>query len=297
MRRLIGAGVLAALVAVACGSSARAAEEVRIDTNDRVRSAIVLAANRERAPTVIVLHGALISAEYTARWYGFAEAAKRHGFAAVFPRGTNLQWNDGRGTWVPGADDVTFLRRLAGELVSRRIADPARLYLVGVSSGGMLTFRMLCEAPELFAGAATIIASMPAAVGAKCRPRRALPVIMFNGTADPVVPYKGGGVGFGGWQGSVWSAEGTAAFLARANGCGAPANARLAKAASPRAIGIVRLDWRGCSLDRGVTLYRVEGGGHQVFGHTNFFPWFLGPGTRRLSATDIIMSAFARGAR
>jgi polyhydroxybutyrate depolymerase len=293
MRRLIGAGVLAALAAVACGSSARAAEELRIDTKDGVRSAIVHAAKRQHAPTVIVLHGALISAEYTARWYGFAEAAKQHGFAAVFPRGTNLQWNDGRGTWVPGADDVAFLRRLAGELVSGRIADPARLYLVGVSSGGMLTFRMLCEAPELFAGAAAIIASMPAAVGARCRPKRAPPVLMFNGTADPIVPYRGGGVGFGGWQGRVWSAEGTAAFLARAYGCAAPSKARLAKA-SPKAIGIARFDWQGCNSGRGVTLYRVEGGGHQVFGHTNFFPWFLGPGTRRLSAPDVIMAAFAR---
>jgi polyhydroxybutyrate depolymerase len=296
MRRLIGAGALAALVAVACGRSAHA-EELRIDTKDGTRSAIVLAAKRERAPTVMVLHGALISAEYTARWYGFAEAAERAGFAAVFPRGTNLQWNDGRGTWVPAADDVAFLRALAGELVSRRIADPARLYLVGVSSGGMLTFRLLCEAPELFAGAASIIASMPAAVGGRCHPKRAVPVIMFNGTADPIVPYKGGGVGFAGWQGSIWSAERTAAFLARANGCSSPATARLGKASSPKAIGIVRLDWQRCSSGRGVTLYRVEGGGHQVFGHTNFFPWFLGAGTRRVSAPDVIMAAFARGGR
>lgn len=293
MRRLIGAGVLAALVAVARGRSARA-EEWRIDTKDGARSAIVLAAKRERAPTVVVLHGALISAEYTARWYGFAEAAKRYGFAAVFPRGTNLQWNDGRGTWVPGADDVAFLRRLAGELVSRGIADPARLHLVGVSSGGMLTFRLLCEAPELVAGAATIIASMPAAVGTKCRPKRAVPVIMFNGTADPIVPYKGGGVGFGGWQGRVWSAEGTAAFLARGNGCGHASRARLDGGVPPSAIRITRFDWERCSSERSVTLYRVEGGGHQVFGHTNFFPLFLGPGTARISATDIIMAEFAK---
>ena len=63
---------------------------------------------------------------------------------------------------------------------------------------------------------------------------------------------------------------------------------------SRRAIRITRLDWHRCSSNRGVTLYRIEGGGHQVLGHTNFFPLVLGFGTDRISATDIIMTEFAR---
>jgi polyhydroxybutyrate depolymerase len=293
MRRLFRAAALTALAAAGCGR-ALLAEELRVNTANGLRTAIVRPADEARAPTVIVLHGALISAEYTVRWYGFSEAARRYGFAAVFPRGIALQWNDGRDAWMSGVDDVGFLKRLARELVARGTADPARLYMVGISSGGMMTFRMLCEAAELFAGAGTIIASMPAAAGAKCRPGRPVPVVMFNGTADPLVPYRGGGVGFGGWQGRVWSAEGTAAFLARGNGCGPASKARLGGGSPPGAIRIVRFDWQRCSSQRGVTLYRVEGGGHQVFGHTNFFPLFLGPGTARISATDIIMTEFAR---
>ena len=281
------------LLGLAVGGSIRAhAEELSVDTRDGARSAILMPAQRARAPTVIVLHGALISAEYTARWYGFVEAAAHHGFAAVFPRGISLLWNDGREVWTPDADDVGFLRRLARVLVARGTTDPTRLYLVGVSSGGMLTLRVLCEAPELFAGAATIIAGMPTGVGAACRRRRPVPVIMFNGTADPVVPYAGGGVGLGGWQGTVWPAERTAAFLARRNGCGPPSKAAVAGSAAPDAIRIVRLDWGRCNSEHGVTLYRVEGGGHQVYGHTNFFPLFLGSGTNRVSAPDVIMTAF-----
>jgi polyhydroxybutyrate depolymerase len=297
MRPLIRAAILSALLAAACGQPSARAQDLRIDAKEGARTAIVLPAKQTRAPTVMVLHGALISAEYTARWYGFAEAAKRYGFAAVFPRGVNMQWNDGRESWVPAADDVAFLRRLVRELVSGGVTDPARLHIVGISSGGMLTFRMLCEAPELFAGAATIIASMPAAVGARCRPKRAMPVIMFNGTADPIVPYKGGGVGFGGWQGSVWSAEGTAAFLARGNGCGPPSKALLGGSPRQNAMRVVRLHWARCSTEGNVTLYRIEGGGHQVYGQTNFFPWFLGPGTRQVSAPSMIMAAFAGAER
>jgi polyhydroxybutyrate depolymerase len=273
-----------------------AAEDLRIDTRDGRRTAILQPAPRRHAPTVIVLHGALVSAEYTASWYGFSDAAKRHGFAAVFPRGLNLLWNDGRpATWGSGADDVDFLKRLARELVSRGIAHPERLYLAGVSNGGMMALRMLCEAPGPFAGIATVIASMPESVGAACRTRPPLSVLMLNGTADPVIPYGGGDVGFSGLQGRVWSVERTAAFLARRNGCTAGSKAVVSGRVGPGTIRVVRLDWRRCSSERGVTLYRVEGGGHQVFGSTNFLPFLLGDGTRRLSTTDVIMAAFSKG--
>jgi polyhydroxybutyrate depolymerase len=293
MRRLLRAASLAALAAAGLSPSA-GAEELRVKTADGERTAIVQRAEQQRAPTVVVLHGALITAEHTSSWYGFAEAARKHGFAAVFPRGIALQWNDGRDAWMSGVDDVAFLKQLMRELDSRTISDPERFYIVGISNGGMMAFRMVCEASELFAGAATVIASMPAAAGARCRPRRPVPVIMFNGTDDPLIPYKGGGVGLGGWQGRVWSAEGTAAHLARANGCAAHSTEPLGGSPSRRAIRIIRLDWHRCRSNGGVTLYRIEGGGHQVFGHTNFFPLMLGLGTDRISATDIIMTEFAR---
>jgi polyhydroxybutyrate depolymerase len=294
MRLMVRAAVVLGLLLAMC--SPGLAEELQIETRDGIRTAILRPAPRRRAPTVVVLHGALVSAEYTEQWYGFAEAAKRHGFAAVYPRGLSLLWNDGRaGTWGSVADDVGFLKRLSGELVKGGIADPERLYLIGVSNGGMLALRMLCEAPELFAGIATVIASMPEAVGAKCRSRPPLSVIMLNGTADPVIPYRGGQVGFSGLQGRVWPVERTAAFLAARNGCTQGTKAVVSDRAAPGAIRVVKLDWRRCSSQRGVTLYRVEGGGHQVFGATNFLPFMLGAGTRRVSAPAVIMAAFSKG--
>src|SRR5262245_39382261 len=295
MRRILRAA--AGLLGLAAGiSNATGADEVNVNTPDGVRSAILLPAGRPRAPTVIVLHGALVSAESTVSWYGFGKAVRRRGFAAVFPRGIDFLWNDGRAAALgSGADDVDFLRRLARDLVTLGTADPARLYIVGVSNGGMMALRMLCEAPEPFAGAGAIIASMPTDVGAACRLRRPMPVIMFNGTADALIPYGGGEVGFSGLQGSVWPVERTAAFLARGNGCGPPTKTVALGSGRPGVMRVVRLDWGPCSSGRGVALYRVEGGGHQVYGHTNFFPVFLGPGTNQLSAPDLIMAAFAGG--
>ncbi|HEY7083687.1 MAG TPA: PHB depolymerase family esterase [Hyphomicrobiaceae bacterium] len=294
MRGVLRGAMCALAAATVLANSPVRADAIRIETKDGPRSAILVPAGPDPAPTIIVLHGAAIGAEWTMRGSGFAEAAAAHGFAAVFPDGIYRVWNDGReGGRISGIDDVGFLRRLVAWLIGHGVADPARVYLAGVSNGGMMTFRMLCEAAELFAGAGTIIANMPAGIGDGCRPKKPLPIVMLNGTADPLVPYGGGGVGFAGRRGIVWSAERTAAFLAEGNGCNGPATRPLATSASGEATKVVRLDWSSCSSGRPVTLYRIEGGGHQLFGRADIFPAILGPGTRLISASEVMLELFA----
>jgi polyhydroxybutyrate depolymerase len=296
MRRARRAGVVAlAIAAMLTGWSPARADEIRIETKDGTRSAIVVLNGKQPAPTVIVLHGATIGAQQTMRGSGFAEAAAARGFAAAFPDGIYRLWNDGREDRTSGVDDVGFLRRLVSELIARGIADQARIYLAGISNGGMMTFRMVCEASELFAGAGTIIANMPAEIGEACQPKKPLPIVMLNGTADPLVPYGGGGVGFAGRRGNVWAAERTAAFMARGNGCGEPATHALATGSATDATKVVRLDWSGCRSARPVTLYRIEGGGHQLFGRPSILPVILGPGTQQISAPEVILELFAAG--
>ena len=128
---------------------------------------------RTPAPTVIVLHRAAHHGDPDGAQLGLCRSGRRRGFAAVFPQGVNRQWNDGREDGhISSIDDVGFLRQLVDELIRRGIADRERIYLAGIWTGGMMTFRMLCEASELFAGTATIIANMPAGVGERCHVRK-----------------------------------------------------------------------------------------------------------------------------
>lgn len=267
------------------------ASELRVATREGVRTAIVMPAERGPAPTVIVLHGAFSSAAWTARHYGFAEAAAARGFAAVFPQGMRGCWNDGRKPFPWRADDVTFLKVLAGELIAEGVAEPSRIYLAGVSNGGMMAMRMLCEASDLFAGAGTIIANMPAAIGAKCQPARPVPVVMFNGSADRWVPYVGGGVGPLGLGGFVWGTPQTATFMAHANGCG---HGPVTSDVSIDDMSVTRFAWTGCERHADVTLYRVNGGRHEVYGGVNLFPPMRGSNRRQVvSAAETIMATFA----
>jgi polyhydroxybutyrate depolymerase len=285
-----GLGFLAAAALALAVGPARA-ETMYLLTNQGEREAIVLPSRQGPAPTILVLHGQTSTAAWTAENSGFAEAALAHRFTAVFPQGIRKQWNDGREAQAAGVDDVGFLHRLVTSLVGRGLADPKQIYIAGVSNGGMMTFRMLCESSELFAGAATVIANMPTRIGERCAPRRPVPVIMFNGTNDPLVPYDGGGVGFLGGRGSVWAAEETAEFMADVNACEAVR-------AMPLPIGtrvqVTRLEWTLCRTGSSVTLYRMDGAGHQVPGQRSFLPLFLGRGTRAVRAADEAFAFFRR---
>jgi len=200
MREGLRRAVWALTVAAVLTSSPVRGEAIRIETRDGTRTAILVPARPDPVPTIIVLHGAAIGAEWTMRGSGFAEAAAAHGFAAVFPDGLYRVWNDGReGGRISRIDDVGFLRQLVAWLIGHGVADPAQVYLAGMSNGGMMTLRMLCEAAELFAGAGTLIANMPAGIGDGCRPKKPLPIVMLNGTADPLVLW--------GWRrGICWQA-------------------------------------------------------------------------------------------
>jgi polyhydroxybutyrate depolymerase len=267
---------------------------MHIPTSQGVREAIVLPSRQGPAPTVIVLHGALGTAERTARTSGFAEAAAAHRFTAVFPQGLKRQWNDGREPQAAGVDDVGFIHELVGALVGRGISDRAHVYIAGISNGGMMTFRMLCEASEVFAGAATIIANMPSRVGARCLLRKPVPVVMFNGTADPLVPYEGGGVGFAGGRGQVWAAEETAEFMADASACEEARVRPLPVSSRSEMVRVTRLEWTRCRSGGRVALYRFEGGGHQVPGRRQRLSLFLGPGYQGLRAADEAFAFFYR---
>jgi len=285
---------LAVAVVAAVPLPARA-DVIHVTTRQGAREAIVLQSSRTPAPTVIVLHGATITAAQTARTSGFAEAAAARGFATVFPQGVNRQWNDGREDGhISSIDDVGFLRQLVHDLVGRGIADREHIYIAGISNGGMMTFRMLCEASELFAGAATIIANMPAGIGERCQVHKPLPIVMFNGTADPLVPYAGGNVGFAGQRGRVWSAEGTAEFMARVDGCAAMQVRPLPINASAEPVRVERLEWSPCRAGQSVTLYRFVGGGHQVPGRQQVLPGLLGLGSLQINAAEAAMETFLR---
>ena len=105
------------------------------------------------------------------------------------PAGT--AWNVGP-CCVAGVDDVAFARAVVADAAQTACIDVARVYAVGVLTGGGMAYYLACQAADVFAAAAPAAFDMVAENVGSCVPARAISVIAFRGTNDPRVPYDGG---------------------------------------------------------------------------------------------------------
>ena len=121
---------------------------------------------------VWLLADGLVDAGHHVTLFASGDSRTKARLVAVYPDARDHQWNDGRLAGPGRHDDMAFLRGLIGRLVEDRIADAARIYVTGPSNGGMMTLRLACEAAELIAAAAPIIASLPADLARTCKPAR-----------------------------------------------------------------------------------------------------------------------------
>ncbi len=149
----------------------------------------------EPTPLVFNFHGYLNTAELQQTFSGMTPKSDEAGFIVVYPNGTETSWNAGvccGNAAVKKIDDVGFVRALAAELQVQLCIDPRRIYATGMSNGGFMTHRLACEAADLFAAFAPVSAVNGMT---DCTPSRPVPLLMFNGTADLLVIYNGGGNG------------------------------------------------------------------------------------------------------
>jgi polyhydroxybutyrate depolymerase len=254
---------------------------------------VYLPASRQRArplPLVLVFHGAGGRGAGMARHTGFSRDAERHGYAVVYPDGVNRRWNDGRG--VGGTqDDVAFVRALLDSLDGELGVDRRRIYATGISNGAMFAYRLACDLPGTFAAIAPVAGAMPVALAKRCAGAAPVAVASLQGTADPFVPYGGGGVALR--RGAVLSARGSADFWARVNGCESSAVAGPPRDSVADGTRLREERWEVCGSSRPVVLYTIEGGGHTWPGGPASGRR-LGRASRELDATAAISDFFRR---
>jgi len=252
----------------------------------------------QSVPLVIALHGGGGFAENMARTTDFNEAADEHGFIVVYPEGVGNGWNDGRTTILQLAirqhvDDVGFLTALIDTLRGQYTID--RVYMAGISNGGMMTFRYACEMAEQLAGFMTVVANLPDPIYDSCSPSQPVPAVMIFGEADPLMPFAGGIVGAGsrrGDYGTVVSAEDTISVWTTANGC---ASAGVVTALPDTANDDARVTltaFADCAAP--VQVYQIANGGHGWPGDTSLRLRLTDNGivTQDINATELFIEAF-----
>lgn len=178
----------AGLASVPPGSSAHT---LTVDGRQRTFRIYRPASLPSPAPLVVMLHGALGSGEQAERSYGWDAEADHGGFVVAYPDGLRHSWAVSDGCCGPGVragvNDVAFITQLVAAVSRAMPTDQARIYVTGISNGGMLAYRLACDT-AIFAAigpdSATQLGSCP-------RPAPTS-VIHIHGTADHTVPYTGG---------------------------------------------------------------------------------------------------------
>lgn len=236
------------------------------------------------APLVISIHGFAEWPAHQAHISQWNRLADEQGFIVVYPSGTGLplRWRT-FGKSASDTDprrDIDFISALIDRLESEYNIDPARIYANGLSNGGGMSFVL---ANEL----STRIAAVGMVAGAymypwdKCHPARPVPAVIFHGTADPIVPYRGGpshsfDLPFPDIP--TWAAE-----YARRNGC------EKDPLELPAGGAVSGLHWAGAAE---VVFYSIAGGGHSWPGGKPLPEFITGPTSQEIDATRVMWEFF-----
>lgn len=220
-------------------------------------------------PLVVLLHGYGANSSVQNLYFQLTNRARTRGFYVLLADGTedaggSQFWNatdaccDLGGA---GVDDVGYLTGLLDEAEAALPIDADRIYFLGHSNGGFMSYRMACEIGERIAAIASLAGSDFEADDT-CVPTRAPSVLQIHGTADDTIAFTGGTIVSASYPGAVAVVE---RWAARA-GC----DVTMPSTGTPfDFVGTLAGDETtvtdyatGCTEGRGASLWAIEGGVH-----------------------------------
>lgn len=239
-------------------------------------------------PLVISIHGFAEWPAHQMKISHWNELADEFGFIVVYPAGTGfpLRWNANpqNDSEVEFQKDLQFFTDLMDRLEKEFTIDPKRIYVNGLSNGGGMSFTLSCNFSEK-------IAAMGGVAGAyllsleQCNPDRPFPMIVFHGTADPIVPYEGGpsrsfDIPFPNIPQWVFT-------MAKKNGCDLnPQNL-------PTSGEVSGIRYDNCNQNAEVIFYTISGGGHSWPGGDALPEFIAGYTSDDINATRVIWDFFS----
>jgi len=203
-------------------------------------------------PLVMMMHGFGSNPTEQAFFSQMNSTAMANGLAVAYPAGLNDSWNGGGccgDSLENDIDDVGFIRAATEHVASTLCIDRQRIFASGMSNGGFMSYRLACEASDLFAAIAPV-AGVLGIEPESCAPPRAVPVLHTHGTLDALVPYDGGGT-----TGSPSAAETVEHWLTH-NGCSPE------PAITTEIEPVLCQTWSGCDDGGQVTFCTLDGIGH-----------------------------------
>jgi len=144
---------------------------------------------------VFIFHGFTNTATSVCTQAAVDSVSALRGFLAVCPQGVSNSWNAAAccGTaQFQNIDDVGFARAMV-EYIRRSgfPIDPNRILATGFSNGGMLSYRIACQASDVFTGAGISGGQYYGddIIRYECTPARPRPAVHLHGTLDIVIGF------------------------------------------------------------------------------------------------------------
>ena len=164
------------------------------------------ASSGQPLPLVLNLHGATQNAQLEEITSDMDPNADMNGYLVAYPDGTRIAkvltpdpvaknaqygWNAGQCCGLPVTkhiNDVGFLLKVIASIAAKTPVDLRRVYMTGISNGGMMAYAMAAEASDHIAAISSVSGQVEIPV---IHPTRAVPTMEFHSVNDPIAKFDG----------------------------------------------------------------------------------------------------------
>lgn len=221
------------------------------------------------APLIVLLHGYSSSGAGQDSYMGFSKIADRYGFLLVSPDGDKEAGGDENRFWNASpaccnffgsdVDDSAYILSIINEVKSDYNVDANRVYLIGHSNGGFMSYRAAYDHSDTIAAIASLAGANH--IDERSAPDNPVHILQIHGTDDGTIAYEGDDI-----QGNAYpSAIQSVSRWAEYNGCasdGAERELRDLEANIGGHESSVLLFQQGCNTGGSSELWTIEGGSH-----------------------------------
>ena len=181
-------------------------------------------------PLIILLHAYTSSGALQDFYMGFSAIADKYGFLLVAPNGNKEAYGDGHRFWNASSaccnfyqsdvDDSAYVFDIIQTAKADYNVDSNRVYLIGHSNGGFMSYRAAYDHSETIAAIASLAGASH--IDERSAPKNPVHILQIHGTNDGTISYEGAGLDDDAYP----SAKNTVTQWAEYNGCETQAEER-----------------------------------------------------------------------
>jgi polyhydroxybutyrate depolymerase len=237
-----------------------------------------------KLPIIFALHGGGGTAKGAVPFYDLEPLADKNNFIIVYPDAVNKAWSiPGMASRVKGLDttvnDLHFMNALLDTMIANYKADPAKVFCTGISRGAMFSYYLADAMNARITAIAAVCGGISKTEEQTYSLKKPIPVLIINGTADPLVKYDGrygtlNKRNKGDEDADMLPTEDLVKKVVSLDNCNAVPQ-KLSVPDADRYDGCTETEYIYDDNDVKVDFIKIENGGHTWAGSTQYLPKFL----------------------